>query len=74
MKRFFVNKYPVNCGMGKDQRPMLVETGTIFTIIGINASMFELEPVSKIDWLEYPLMIDALMLERGFTAQDHMAT
>jgi hypothetical protein len=74
MKRFFVNKYPVNCGIGNDQRPLLVETGTVFTIIGIVGNFFELEPVSKIDWLTCPVMVDALMLERGFTAQNHITT
>jgi hypothetical protein len=35
--------------------------------------MFALEPVSKIEWLEFPVFVDALMLEKGFTAQDHIA-
>jgi len=72
MKRFFVNKYPVNCGIGNDKQPRMVETGTVFTIIGISGSMFELDPVTKIEWLEgYPIVVDPLMLERGFTLQEY---
>jgi len=34
--------------------------------------MFELEPVYKIEWLEYPVLVDPLMLERAFFEQEHV--
>ena len=69
MKRFLTNKYPVNYN-GKDTLP----TGTIFTIGAINGNMFELEPAKKVVGLDYPIMVDCQMLDRGFTEQDHIGT
>lgn len=69
MKRFLVNKYPINHG-AKTALPI----GTIFTISAINGNMFELEPVQKMPDLEYPIMVDCQMLDRAFTEQGHIGT
>ncbi|WP_339678244.1 hypothetical protein [uncultured Zhongshania sp.] len=69
MKRFLTNKYPVKYN-GKDTLP----TGTIFTIGAINGNMFELVPARKVADLDYPIMVDCQMLDRGFTEQDHIGT
>jgi hypothetical protein len=72
MTRFFVNKYPVNFGFDKDNKPQRLEVGTIFTVTAINGNMFELEPASRVKDLQYPIMVDAAMLNIGFTGQDHI--
>lgn len=69
---FFVSKYPVNV-YEKDGMSAL-PVGTIFTVTGINGNMFDLKPASNKITLTNPVMVDALMLERGFTAQDQIAT
>lgn len=70
MKLFFTNKYPV---LGsKDNNPVLLEVGTVFTIISINCSMFELEPIQKNNRLDLPVAVDAKMLELGFNQQDDL--
>jgi hypothetical protein len=74
MKRFYVNKYKVTYGRDKDGNDMFLESGTIFTIVGICGDMFELQPVQKVDNLEFPLLFGVPMLERGFTAQDSIGT
>lgn len=67
MKRFLTNKYPINYGSDS-----LLPVGTIFTISAINGNMFELEPGNKVPNLDYPIMVDCQMLDRGFTEQDHI--
>lgn len=71
MNRFFVNKYPLTYGTDKEGVPERVEVGTAFFIVGISGNMFELEPVTEISSLRYPLMVDCMMLERGFNGQEH---
>jgi hypothetical protein len=73
MSRFFASKYPVTYGVDKDNKPQRLPTGTIFTVAAINGNMFELEPVEKISPpILYPMMVDANMLNAGFTGQDHL--
>jgi hypothetical protein len=45
---------------------------TIFTIAAINGNMFELEPLQKIKGMQYPIVVDAVMLAAGFTEQEHI--
>lgn len=70
MKRFYANKFPI-AGMIKDGKPMVIEAGTVFTIISITGDFFNLEPIDNALDIPYPLMIGAGMLEHGFTGQDH---
>jgi hypothetical protein len=70
--KFFVSKYPIAI-YEKDGLEYLPD-GTIFIVTGINGNMFELKPASAKIKLTAPPMVDALMLERGFTAQDQIAT
>lgn len=69
---FFVNKYPVTI-YGKDGLTTL-PVGTIFIVTGINGNSFELKPASNKTILTGPVMVDALMLKRGFTEQDNIAS
>ena len=73
MTRFFANKYPVTYMHDKDNKPMRLPKGTIFTVAAISGNMFELEPVEKINELAiYPMMVDANMLNTGFTGQEYL--
>jgi len=72
MERFYVNKHPINYGAIQEGEPLLIPTGTIFSISAMLCSGFELTPLQKIKDLEYPLIFDALMIEKGFTAQNHI--
>ena len=70
--RFFVSKYPV--AIYEQDGPSYLPDGTIFIVSGISGNMFELKPASAKTKLTDPVMVDAFMLERGFTEQDNIAT
>lgn len=71
MKRFLTNKYPVVYGQSENNEQLRLAVGTCFTIVGINANMFELEPIKAIPDLHYPILVDAMMLTKGFNEQEH---
>lgn len=75
MKRFFACKYKVYYGHGQNQEAIYLDVGTCFTVEGINANMFELKPVKKVEGLEYPILsilVSPEMLELGFNAQEEL--
>lgn len=70
MKTFFASKYPVVTHYGKEGERFKVPTGTIFTISCISGGLFELMPIEKNPKMSVPIMIDAAMLNAGFTQQE----
>ena len=69
--KFFVSKYPVI--VYETDGPKTLDVGTIFTVTAINGNMFEMAPASQNINTEQSVMVDALMLERGFNEQDNIA-
>ena len=70
MKKFFVNKYPIKVFVNGKER--ILPEGTIFTIGCINGNFFDLNPISSKVVADFPVTIDSLMLQTGFTKQDHI--